>query len=112
MLKVKVLNKLPSPYVLKCDKHTLSIAKELFLAGKKETNLDGVLQAALYEEMNHTNAPERASDHLSDVVTSHIVCWKIILSREMCQTQIVPRIRKYRHSCPADDYRIGLNFPI
>lgn len=73
MLKVKVLNKLPSPYVLKCDNNTLSIAKELFLAGKKETNLDGVLQAALFEEINHKSILSRIRDHLLDVIKPQFV---------------------------------------
>ncbi|MEN6318527.1 MAG: hypothetical protein ABFD82_07195 [Syntrophaceae bacterium] len=73
MLKVKVLNKLPSPYVLKCDNNTLSIAKELFLVGKKETNLDGVLQAALFEEINHKNILSRVCDHLFDVIKPQFI---------------------------------------
>lgn len=70
MLKVKVLKKLPSPYVPKCDNNTLSIAKELFLAGKKETNRDMSIRAVLLEEINHTSSPERASDHLRGYQTS------------------------------------------
>jgi hypothetical protein len=73
MLKVKVLNKFPSPYVLKCDNNTLSIAKELFLAGREETNLDIILQAALYEEMNRKSASSRVGDHLLDVIKPQFV---------------------------------------
>ena len=73
MLKVKVLKKLPSPYVLKRDNNTLSIAKELFLAGKKETNLDSIPQAALFEEINHKSASSRVRDHLLDVIKPQFV---------------------------------------
>jgi hypothetical protein len=103
MLKVKVLKKLPSPYVLKCDNNTLSIAKELFLAGKKETNLGGILQAALFEEINHISFSERFSDYLLNAANSHISLGKVILSGEMCQTQIVLQITKYLYSCRAGD---------
>lgn len=82
MLKVNVLKKIPSPYLLKCDKNTLLIAKELLLAGIEETNPDIILQAALFEEMNHKIAPFRIRVHLLEPKFNRT---KTIPSGELCQ---------------------------
>ena len=82
MLNVKVLKKIPLPYVLECDKSTLLIAKELFLAGIEETNPDIILQAALFEETNHKIASFRIRDHLLE---PQFNLRKTIPSEELCQ---------------------------
>jgi hypothetical protein len=89
MLKVKVLKKIPSPYLLKCDKNTLLIAKELLLAGIEETNPDIILQAALFEEMNHKIASFRVHDHLLEFIKPQFNFGKTIPSGELCQILIV-----------------------
>jgi len=113
MLKVNVLNKIPSLYLLKCDKNTLLIAKELLLAGIEETNPDIILQAALFEEMNHKITSFRVHDHLLEFIKPQFNLKKTIPSGELCQILIVAVGRGALLSLPQSDLkRIRSGFPM
>jgi hypothetical protein len=73
-----MLKKILFPYLLKSDKNTLLIAGECVPAGIEETALFIILQAALFEEINHKIVfTLRRSDHLSELINPKSLARKL-----------------------------------